>query len=38
MEEHEGGGGAGEQPLEMSARRRLAVTAGVMLGMFLAAE
>ncbi len=34
MEEHEGGD---QQPLQMSARRRVAVTAGVMLGMFLAA-
>ena len=38
MGEHEGGrAGAEEPPLQMSARRRLAVTAGVMLGMFLAA-
>ncbi|HEV2859915.1 MAG TPA: MDR family MFS transporter [Pyrinomonadaceae bacterium] len=35
MEEFEGGGRA--QPLEMSRGRRVAVTAGVMLGMFLAA-
>src|SRR3712207_4854779 len=38
MEEYEGGhAGDDQQPLQMSARRRVAVTAGVMLGMFLAA-